>query len=148
MAHTRDRHGRGLRGPLALPNPFTRSPAPLPGNATGPAYFRECVQASIDRIGQTCPDALLGVVIGTDDVPSRTAVWNEFVSHDAVPLAAAIDAAPDRPARIVMYRRPIERRAPDRVGLGELVHHTLVEQLSVLTSRSVTDIDPDFDDDW
>jgi len=148
MTHHRDRHGRGLRGPLALPNPWTRSPAPLPGRTTPAAFFAECLTASIERIGETCPEVLLGVDIGIEDVPSRAAVWHEFVSHDAVPLAAAIDAEPDRPARIVVYRRPIERRSVDRESLGELVHHALVEQLSVLTSRAVTDIDPDFDEDW
>ncbi|MCL2317227.1 MAG: metallopeptidase family protein [Actinomycetia bacterium] len=145
---TRDRHGRGLRGPLALPNPLTRAPAPVRGPLTGAAFFQDCLQSSIERIGATCPDALLGVEIGMEDVPSRAAIWHEFVAHDAVPLAAAIDAQPDRPARVVVYRRPIERRSPDRAALEDLVHHALVEQLSVLTSRSVRDIDPNFDEDW
>ena len=148
VARTRERHERGLRGPLVQENRWTRGAAPLPGRPTPAGYFRECVQASIERIGQTCPDVLLGVDIGIEEVPSPAAVWHEFVSHDAIPLAAAIDAEPDHPARVVLFRRPIERRAVSRTALADLVHHALVEQLSVLTSRSATDIDPEFDPDW
>ena len=67
---------------------------------------------------------------------------------DRVPLAAAIDATADRPARIVIFRRPLERRASDRTDLRDLVHLTLVEQLSALTGRSMHDLDPQIDEDY
>ena len=148
MAGNRDRHGRGVRGPLATTNPLTRHSAPVPDQPRPEELFQQCVQDSIERIGQTCPEALLGVDIGIESVPSRAAMWREFVSHDAIPLAGAVDADADHPARIALYRRPIERRAIDRQGLAELVHQTLVEQLSMLTNRSIHEIDPDIDENW
>jgi hypothetical protein len=148
MTRNRDRHDRGVRGPLSTTNPLTHQPAPVPDDPRPEQLFEQCVEDSIERIGTTCPEALLGVDIGIETVPSRAAMWREFVSHDAIPLAAAVDADADHPARIAMYRRPIERRAVDRASLAELVHRTLVEQLSMLTSRSIHDIDPDIDEDW
>jgi len=93
---------------------------------------------------QTCPDALSGVDIGVEDVPSGTFDWALL---DRVPLAAAIDATTARPARIVLFRRPLERRASDRTDLRNLVHVTLIEQLSALTGRSMHDLDPEVNDD-
>jgi predicted Zn-dependent protease with MMP-like domain len=148
MSKTRDRHGRGLRGPVAMTNPYTRRPAPVRGNFSRAETFLDCLEASIARVNEVCPEAIAGIDIGVEDVPSAAAMWEGFVSHDAVPLAGAIDAEPTHPARIVLYRRPIERRALDPVDLGHLVHHTLVEQVSVLTGRSVRDIDPNFDEDY
>ncbi len=66
---------------------------------------------------------------------------------DRVPLAAAIEATPTRSAKIVIFRRPLERRATDRNDLLDMVHLTLVEQLSALTGRSMHDLDPQIDDD-
>ncbi|MCL1840847.1 MAG: metallopeptidase family protein [Propionibacteriaceae bacterium] len=148
MSGNRDRHGRGVRGPLSTVNPLTRQAAPVPDQPSPEELFQQCVQDSIEHIGRTCPEALLGVDIGIETVPSRAAMWQEFVSHDAVPLAAAIDKDADHPARIALFRRPIERRAIDRVELAMLVHRTLVEQLSMLTNRSIRDIDPELDEDW
>jgi predicted Zn-dependent protease with MMP-like domain len=148
MTGNRDRHDRGVRGPPSTTNPLTRQPAPVPDEPRPEELFEQYVEDSIERIGHSCPEALLGVDIGIEQVPSRAAVWREFVSHDAVPLAAAVDADADHPARIALYRRPIERRAMDRAGLADLVHHTLVEQLSMLTNRSIHEIDPQIDEDW
>jgi len=148
MPGNRDRHGRGVRGPLATTNPLTRKPAPVPDQPNREELFQQCVQESIERIGKTCPEALLGVDIGIETVPSRAAMWRELVSHDSVPLAAALDADADHPARIALFRRPIERRSLDPAEEADLVHRTLVEQLSMLTNRSIRDIDPEVDDDW
>jgi len=54
----------------------------------------------------------------------------------------------EQAARVVLFERPLERRALDRDDLAALVHHTLVEQLATLTGRSALDIDPHFEDDW
>src|SRR5215211_1573546 len=137
-ARPRDRHGRGLRGPLALTGPMTsrtaRSPSPSKFE-----FFRDAVQAAVDRIGRQCPEALAGVSIGIEDVPYLEAAW----TGPRVPLAAALDAMPDKPAQVVVYRRPLEHRAASKRGLRILVYRTIVEQLSALTGRSVSEIDPE-----
>ncbi len=134
----RDRHQRGLRGPLALPNPYGgRARPPRPAGRS--AFFDDAVHAAVDRIAVSCPDALVGVTFGIEDVPDLPVSW----AGDRVPLAAAVEADAERMARVVVYRRPLEHRAASRRGLQILVHRTIVEQLAALTGRPVSDFAPD-----
>ncbi len=135
----RDRHARGLRGPLALANPLTRRPASPAKPANRSDYFRDAVHAAVERIARQCPDALVGVTFGIEDVPYLKTAW----SGEHVPLAAAIEGDQERLGQVVVYRRPLEHRAATRRGLRILVYRTIVEQLSALTGRSVDDIDPE-----
>jgi hypothetical protein len=138
-SHRRDRHQRGLRGPLALPNPLTGravSPATSPSKAD---FFLEVVHEAVERIAARSPEALVGVTFGVEDVPFLETAW----TGNQVPLAAALEATEDRMAQVVVYRRPLEHRAATRTGLRILVYRTVVEQLSALTGRSVDEIDPD-----
>src|SRR5215212_6561382 len=124
-ARGRDRHGRGLRGPLALAGPMNPRAASPPARAGKSEFFAEAVQAAVDRISRQCPDALAGVAVGIEDVPLLESAW----TGSRVPLAAAVEAVPDR--------------AASRRGLRILVYRTIVEQLSALTGRSVEEIDPE-----
>jgi hypothetical protein len=138
-SHRRDRHGRGLRGPLALPNALTVHRAQPPHPASKADFFSEAVHDAVDRVGLQCPDVLEGITFGIEDVPHFDMAW----SSDQVPLAAALEATATRPGQVVIYRRPLEHRAVSRRGLRILVYRTIVEQLSALTGRSVEEIDPD-----
>ena len=139
MGSRRDRHGRGLRGPLVLPNALgARRAAPL-RPATRVAFFDDAVDAAVDRVARQCPEALAGISVGVEDVPHFDPAW----AHGRVPLASAVEASGARPAQVVVYRRPLEHRAASRQGLRILVYRTVVEQLSALTGRSVEEIDPD-----
>jgi Zincin-like metallopeptidase len=138
-SHRRDRHGRGLRGPLALPNLLTTHPAQPPHPASKADFFTEAVHDAVDRVGLQCPDALVGITFGIEDVPYFDVAW----SGDQVPLAAALEGTADQPSQVVVYRRPLEHRAVSRSGLRILVYRTIVEQLAALTGRSVEEIDPD-----
>jgi hypothetical protein len=135
----RDRHGRGLRGPLALPNLLTTRRAQPPHPASKADFFTEAVHDAVDRIGVQCPDVLVGITFGIEDVPHFDMSW----SGDQVPLAAALEGTADQPGQVVIYRRPLEHRAVSRHGLRILVYRTIVEQLAALTGRSVEEIDPD-----
>jgi CTP:molybdopterin cytidylyltransferase MocA len=86
-SRTRDRHQRGLRGPLALANPLTGRPVQPARPASRTAYFTDTVQSAVDQIAQHCPDALVGVTFGIEDVPYLNTAW----SGDQVPLAAALE---------------------------------------------------------
>ncbi|CEI29914.1 metallopeptidase family protein [Propionibacterium freudenreichii] len=140
---TRDRHGRGLRGPLALPNPYTHRPMPVPQAPRGTRLFLACVEDAIARVASHAPDVIRNVDIGVDEVPDVRALWSNGDYGDAIPLASATDAQPGQNARIVLFRRPLEHRAADQSQLRELVHETLVDQLAALTGRSIDEIDPD-----
>lgn len=114
-----------------------------PQPATKAEFFADAVHESLERVGRNCPEALLGVSVGVEDVPPVQVGW----AGDRVPLAAAVESTPDRPGQVVIYRRPLEHRAASRRGLRILVHRTVVEQLSALTGRTVAEIDPEADDD-
>lgn len=142
----RDRHGRGLRGPLAQANPFTGAPVKLPQRRTGAERFADYLRDAIARTARVCPQALIGVEIGFEDVPMASPQWRP----DRVPLAAAIPSRAGLPAQVVLFRRPLERRADNSGELRRLVRRALVEQLAALTGISVDDLDPDYrdGDDW
>ncbi|MBA3527812.1 MAG: metallopeptidase family protein [Propionibacteriaceae bacterium] len=135
----RDRHLRGLRGPLALANPLSGRPARPPRPASKADFFTETVQDAVERIARQCPDVLVGLTFGVEDVPYLATAW----SGDQVPLAAAVEGDDEQLAQVVVYRRPLEHRAVSRRGLRILVYRTIVEQLAALTGRSVSEIDPD-----
>ena len=67
MPRSRDRHGRGIRGPLALPHPWSKRPVPLsrPGRSD---YFNECVTSAMAAIAAVNPEVLVGVVVGVEEV--------------------------------------------------------------------------------
>ena len=142
----RDRHGRGLRGPLAQANPFTGAPVRLPQRRTGAERFADNLRDAIARTARACPQALIGVEIGFEDVPAAPQQWRP----DRVPVAAAMPAQAGRRAQVVLFRRPLEHRADSPAELRRLVHRALVEQLSALTGISLTELDPGYspDDDW
>lgn len=133
----RDRHGRGLRGALAGPNPLTGAPMPVRYRTRAADFFTSCLRTTVADIGEACPRALVGVDIGFEDVPTLTAAW-----YDRVPLAAAVAARPGQRAQVVLYRRPIEHRSNDRRELASLVRRTVVEQLSAVTGIDAAELDP------
>ncbi len=124
-----------------MPNRYLQRAVPVRRPTPRRDFFLDCVGDAVAQVQQTCPSVLVGIDIGTEEVPGRGVLWRE----DRVPLAAAVDATARDPARIVLYERPLERRASGRDALRTLVHRTLVEQLSALTGRSITDIDPGVD---
>ncbi len=139
MSARRDRHERGIRGPMALPNPLTGRPVNFPSAPKPAQYFSACLLESVRHIEQTCPKALLGVDVGVDEVPTTEL---NYSLNDSVPLAAALQADRGQPAKIVLFRRPLERRVTSRNELKCLIHRTLVEQLAALTGLPMRAIDP------
>lgn len=127
----RDRHGRGLRGPLY--------PATLPAAASRAEKFDQLVLDALEPIEARWRDQLTKLDVAVDDVPeirSGSGPADDGVLHDgAVPLSRLVAAGVDREgaptrARIVLYRRPLEARAKDPGELAELVHDVLVEQVA------------------
>ena len=141
MPRRRDRHGRGIRGPLAGPNRFTGRPVPL-SRPSRVAFFNSCVTAAMADIADAAPDALNGIVVGVEEVPHLNVAW----SGDRVPLSAAVEASRGKKAQIVIFERPLEHRSTSRPDLRQLVHRTIVEQLSILTARPISELaGDDFD---
>src|SRR5665647_2107862 len=142
MPDRRDRHQRGMRGPLAPPNSVAGRALRRDRPVARAEFFVQSLSESLARITAAAPEALVGVEVGLEDVPDMAGQWST-----RVPLAAAQEATPTTPARIVVYRRPIEHRATTRRQLRSLIHGTLIEQVSALTGIPVERLDPDDEDD-
>ncbi|MEV0916154.1 metallopeptidase family protein [Streptomyces sp. NPDC049967] len=121
----RDRHGRGMRGPVAPPQ--------VPLSASRADSFRDLVQDSVERLERRWPQ-LAEVDFVVLDVPST--------GEETVPLGNALSAEKGRPAQIVIYRRPVEIRTKNRDERSLLVHEVVVEQVAELLGLAPESVDP------
>lgn len=129
----RDRRGRGLRGPLL--------PSTLPGYRSRAERFDDLVLDAVERLERRWAAQLEGTEFAVEDVPpSQPAPWE----HGGVPLGRCFPADAGMPARIVVYRRPVETRAIDEADLADLVRDVLVEQVAHLLARAPEDVDPGY----
>jgi hypothetical protein len=79
------------------------------------------------------------VEFGTENVPpSAPTPW-----ENGVPLGRLFPADAGQPARIVLYRRPLEQRA-ERDDLARLVHDVVVEHVAHLVGRRPDEVDPGY----
>ncbi|WP_081785244.1 metallopeptidase family protein [Cellulomonas sp. KRMCY2] len=129
----RDRRGRGLRGPLV--------PPALPAYRTRAERFDDHVLGAVERLERRWARQLEGTEFAVEEVPpSHPAPWE----HGGVPLGRYFPADAGMPARIVVYRRPVETRAVDETDLADLVRDVLVEQVAHLLARPPEDVDPGY----
>ncbi|MFD0147619.1 MULTISPECIES: metallopeptidase family protein [unclassified Streptomyces] len=127
----RDRHGRGMRGPVAPPQ--------VPLSASRADTFRDLVLDSVERLERRWPQ-LADVEFLVLDVPPT-------VSGESVPLGGSAPAAKGGPARVVVYRRPVEIRSKSRDERALLVHEVVVEQVAELLGLSPESVDPRYGQD-
>lgn len=130
----RDRHGRGIRGPLLAPL--------LPGFRTRSEQFDDVLVMVVAHLEERLGSQLDGVQFAVESVPpSDPAPWEQ----GAVPLGRYFpaDGAAGLAHRIVIYRRPIQVRAQNADDLEQAVREVVVEHVAHLLGRSVQDIDPE-----
>ena len=145
----RDRHGRGLRGPLL--------PGSAPAALTRAEQFSDLVWDTVEHLDPSWREPLETIVIEIEDVPELgpgrdgldPLLDPEVLEDQGVPLSRAV---PGRghgrrslPPRLVVYRRPLEARAHDRHDLAHLVHDVVVEQLATLLGVPPEELDPGYD---
>ena len=129
----RDRHGRGLRGSLA--------PAEVPMARTGAERFDDVATAAVARLDKRWSDQLAGVQFLVEDVPDLSE-WE----RDWVPLGRADPAEAGLPARVVLYRRPIQTRARGEIALRRLVLDVVVEHVADLLGIDPHEVDGSYSD--
>ncbi|MEU8192309.1 metallopeptidase family protein [Microbispora amethystogenes] len=136
----RDRHGRGMRGPLA--------PSHVPIAKSRGERFDDLVLDAVDRLKPRWGAQLATVEFAVEEVPPADELVDgpARMSSDPIPLGRAESAAGDDPATVVLYRRPLEARARDRDTLGTLVLDVVVEQVASLLGLTPETIDPGYDD--
>jgi Zincin-like metallopeptidase len=131
----RDRHGRGMRGPIAPPQvPLALSRAEV---------FDDLVRDAVDRLERRWPQ-LAEVEFAVQEVPWPVdgAGPGGAAPDGEVPLGRLFGAQKGSPSRIVVYRRPVEIRAKSREERALLVHDVVVEQVAELLGLSPENVDP------
>ncbi|WP_420716774.1 MULTISPECIES: metallopeptidase family protein [unclassified Streptomyces] len=134
----RDRHGRGMRGPVAPPQ--------VPLAASRAELFGDLVRDSVERLERRWTQ-LAEVEFVVADVPGPPGGADGGWNDEAVPLGGLVEARDGRPARIVVFRRPVEIRAKGRDEKAMLVHEIVVEQVAELLGLSPEIVDPRYGQD-
>ncbi|MEY7977746.1 metallopeptidase family protein [Streptomyces pilosus] len=134
----RDRHGRGMRGPVAPPQ--------VPLAASRAETFADLVQDSVERLERRWPQ-LADIDFLVLDVPRAADSGTDGWSDQAVPLGGTVTARDGRPARVVVYRRPVEIRSKGRDERAALVHEVVVEQVADLLGLTPETVDPRYGED-
>lgn len=129
----RDRRGRGIRGEVAPPDvPFSRTRA---------ERFDELVLDAVESLERRWREQLDKVEFAVEDVPSLEG-WD----RDWVPLSRAFPAEGALPARVVVYRRPVESRAAAGPDRRSLVRDVVTEEVAELLGVEPDEVDPDYGD--
>ena len=128
----RDRHGRGLRGPLAPPTSPLTSPRA--------EQFADLVVRAVDRLEPRWGAHLDEVDVSVVEAPD---VGGDVVD---VPLADHVPGPRPRTVTVIVFRRPVELRAPERGARVELVRDLVAEQLADALGLAPADLDPDYVD--
>jgi len=117
--------------------------------------FDDLVRDSADRLERKWPQ-LAGVEFVVQEVPPAeggaddgwTGGWvGGWGGPDGVPLGRYVPARDGRPARVVVYRRPIELRSTTRDDRALLVHEVVVEQVAELLGLAPESVDPRYGQD-
>jgi predicted Zn-dependent protease with MMP-like domain len=94
---------------------------------------------AVEHLEERWAKALDGVEFAVEDVPpSDPSPWE----HGEVPLGRFFPAQGELPARIVVYRRPVETRAGEPREVGLLAQEVVVEQVAHLLGLPPEQIDP------
>ena len=138
MTRSRDRHGRGLRGPLA--------PAASPASFTRMERFGDLVAAAVDRLEPRWRVHVGAVDVEIQDAPPVADSGGDDLVD--VPLAGyRLGRGPaEAPVTVVVFRRPVELRAPDRPARIDLLRDLVAEQLADALGVAPSDLDPSYDD--
>lgn len=132
----RDRHGRGMRGPVAPPQ--------VPLSISRGEAFDDLVRDSADRLERRWPQ-LTGIDFAVQEVPRGDT--GELDDSGAVPLGMMLPAHGGAPDRVIVYRRPIEIRTKSRDERALLVHEVVVEQVAELLGLAPESVDPRYGQD-
>lgn len=105
--------------------------------------FDDLVQDEVRRVTGRWRRELAGVEFTVEEVPP-VEPWAD--GSDDVPLGRLHPAATDRPARIVVYRRPVQARGgADERDLARLVRDIVVEEVADLLGLAPESVDPTYD---
>ena len=143
----RNRHGRGVRGPLL--------PVGVPRYRTRSMAFDQLVLETYAPLHNAYFEQLAHVDLAVDTIPrmrlrpDAALLPEEIVADGAVPLGRVLEAGVDRRgnptrARFVVFRRPVEQRTRTVAERAELIGWVLVALIADYLNLDPRDIDADF----
>jgi predicted Zn-dependent protease with MMP-like domain len=132
----RDRRGRGMRGPAVVPSVPGR-----PELRTPRERFDDLALGIVTEVDQRWQDKLGLVEYAVEDTPHIPDDW----TSDTVPLSSLVRGTGATPTRLVLFRRPIERRCDNRADLEALLLTVVVEQVAELLGMDAEDVDPRYE---
>jgi predicted Zn-dependent protease with MMP-like domain len=128
----RDRRGRGRRWDLIPPH--------LPGHRTRRERFDDLVADAGAALTERFPRRLAHLQVLVEEVPpADPAPWEEAT----VLLGRVIPPSRENPARVIVYRRPLQTRCLTEDDLETLVRQVLSEQIGSLLGIAPEDVDPE-----
>lgn len=134
---TRDRRGRGQRGPGIVPsNPR------VPERPTRRERFDRLVLDIVTEIDARWHKQLGLVEYAVEDTPLLPDDWGE----ETVPLSSLVRGTGGDATRLVLFRRPIEHRCETRAEREAMVLTLVVEQVAELLGLPPEDVDPRYGD--
>jgi predicted Zn-dependent protease with MMP-like domain len=140
---SRDRHGRGIRGPLVRPGvPISASPADR---------FDRIASEAVEHVEHRWREQLANVEFAVDLVPGAEVddahpAMDGAIESAGVLLAQILPGPPRGPTHIVLYRKPIELRAHNLEDLEDLVHDVVVQVIANYLGLEPEVVDPGFGD--
>lgn len=113
----------------------------LPRYRTRSGAFDDMVAAQIRRLNGAWPQLVKPVQFAVEDVPpSQPAPWEPEPSF----TSQCFPASHGIPARIVLYRMPIQSKSRSRMDLELAIRDEVVLRLAELYGRRPDEIDPDW----
>jgi predicted Zn-dependent protease with MMP-like domain len=113
------------------------TPRAVPLHRSRSDEFDDLVVESAIRLQRQWTGQLGAVEFLVEDVPPGEA-------GGGIALGSCHPAVGDHPARITVYRRPVETRAASERSRAMLVHDVVVEQVATLLGLEPETVDPDY----
>lgn len=126
----RDRHDRGLRGPL-IPHV-----APIYENPS--KTFERMLTHAVEDFGVRLGNELEHLEIRLEEIPNNRDLT---LAENSVPLGR-IEIG--NPTKIVIYQKPIELRCKNLNAIDRLIRDTLADLIGLAIGIRPSDIDPDY----
>jgi predicted Zn-dependent protease with MMP-like domain len=120
--------------------PLTESPS---------QRFDGIVLDAVEHVEARWRNELASLDFAVEEVPPLdvTVPVEDEIESAGVPLARLFAASGEHPARLVIYRRPLELRAIDRDDLEDLIHDIVVEEAARFLGLDPEVVDPGYGGD-
>ena len=113
----------------------------MPAHRSRRELFDRVALEVMDEVESRWSEKLAAVELAVEDIPVLPRTWVAL----RVPLASMVPPTQHVPARLVLFRRPIEHRAPTQADLEALVLTVVVEQLADYLGMRAEDLHPDYE---